>query len=56
MKKEKNSKKKGRKNKRIVESSEKAQDTFKMDVNDPRFSTVYENHEYALDPSNPQYK
>ena len=56
MKKEKVNKKKGKKNKRAAESSKETQDTFKMDVNDPRFSAVYESHEYALDPSNPQYK
>ena len=50
MKKEKVNKKKGKKSKRAVESSKETQDTFKMDVNDPRFSAVYESHEYALDP------
>ena len=40
----------------MVELSEETWDTFKMDVNDPQFSAVHENHEYALDPSNPQYK
>ena len=37
-------------------SAKETQDTFKMNVNDPRFSAVYECHEYAVDPSNPQYK
>ena len=56
LKKEKDSKKKSRKNKRHVELAGETQDTFKMDLKDPRFSAVYDSHEYALDPSNPQYK
>ena len=48
--------KKGKKSKKATELAKEAQDTFKMDVNDPRFSAVYDCHEYALDPSNPQYK
>ena len=56
LKKEKSSKKKGKKNKRAAESSKETQNTFKNNVNDPRFSAVYENQAYALDPSNPQYK
>ena len=56
LKKEKDSKKKRKKNKRHAQLAEEDQDTFKMDVKDPRFSAVYNSHEYALDPSNPQYK
>lgn len=56
LKKEKGNKKKGRKNKRAAELAKETQDTFTMDVNDPRFLAVYESHEYALDPSNPEYK
>ena len=48
--------KEGKKNRKAAESAKETQDTFKMDVNDPRFSAVYESHEYAVDPSNPQYK
>jgi hypothetical protein len=32
------------------------QTEFKMDVQDPRFQRVFEDHEYALDPTNPKYK
>ena len=28
---------------------------FEMDVKDPRFASVYENHEFAIDPSNPRF-
>lgn len=31
-------------------------DDFKMDVKDPRFSRLFENHEYAIDPTNPRFK
>ncbi|XP_065890396.1 ESF1 homolog [Dysidea avara] len=56
LKKEKESAKKKRKKKRDESAMEEIQDSFKMDVNDPRFLALYESHEYALDPSNPQYK
>jgi hypothetical protein len=32
------------------------QEDFKMDVEDSRFKAVFENHEFAIDPSNPKYK
>ena len=32
-----------------------AEDTFQLDVNDPRFAAVYESALFAIDPSNPQY-
>ncbi|KAK8145206.1 pre-rRNA-processing protein esf1 [Beauveria asiatica] len=28
---------------------------FKMDVNDARFQAVFDNHEYAIDPSHPKF-
>ena len=34
----------------------KQRDTFKMNVQDPRFSAVYDANEYAIDPSNPRFK
>ena len=48
-------KRKGRKSK---ESTIKtgAQADFKMDVKDPRFSNLYDSHEYAIDPTNPKFK
>jgi len=29
---------------------------FQMDVKDPRFSKLFENHEFAIDPTNPRFK
>lgn len=31
-------------------------DGFEMDVADPRFAKLFENHEFAIDPTNPRYK
>ncbi|KAK7206113.1 hypothetical protein BZA70DRAFT_306413 [Myxozyma melibiosi] len=33
-----------------------AADEFKINVEDPRFSAVFEHHEFAIDPSKPQFK
>jgi hypothetical protein len=33
-----------------------AVDLFQMDVQDPRFSRLFESHEYAIDPTNPKFK
>jgi hypothetical protein len=32
------------------------QEGFKLDVGDERFKAVFDNHEFAIDPSNPKYK
>ncbi|KAK9460935.1 uncharacterized protein V1516DRAFT_674528 [Lipomyces oligophaga] len=45
--------KKVRRNKKSVNGLE---DDFHMDVDDPRFKAVFEHHDYALDPSRPQFK
>jgi hypothetical protein len=29
---------------------------FKIDTQDPRFSALYESHEFAIDPTNPKFK
>lgn len=29
---------------------------FTMDTRDPRFASLFESHEYAIDPTNPRYK
>lgn len=34
----------------------KLQQEFSMDVQDDRFQAVFENHEFAIDPSNPKFK
>lgn len=31
------------------------QDGFEIDVKDPRFAAVYNNHEFAIDPTNPRF-
>ena len=31
-------------------------DDFKMDTHDPRFARLYDNHEFAIDPTNPRFK
>lgn len=31
------------------------QQDFEMDVTDPRFASVFESHEFAIDPSNPKF-
>lgn len=34
----------------------KEQDSFQIDLEDPRFSAMYESAKFAVDPSHPQYK
>lgn len=55
---EKQAKKKGKKSKKAVEGGKRGglQETFEMDVQDPRFAKVFESHEFAIDPSNPKFK
>ncbi|KAI9877622.1 MAG: pre-rRNA-processing protein esf1 [Pleopsidium flavum] len=38
------------------ENGEKEQSGFQMDVQDPRFSSLFESHEFAIDPTNPRFK
>ena len=49
-------KKKGKKGKKGAEDQGGLQEDFAMDVEDSRFKAVFENHEFAIDPSNPKYK
>jgi len=51
----KKGKKKDRKRKER-EWGEGEQDGFEMDVKDPRFSSLFESHEFAIDPTNPRFK
>lgn len=37
-------------------TSQADDDGFEMTVDDPRFSRIFENHEYAIDPSNPRFR
>ncbi|KAL2267214.1 hypothetical protein VTJ83DRAFT_4491 [Remersonia thermophila] len=48
--------KKRKKGKKGAEDQGGLQQDFKMDVDDPRFKAVFENHEFAIDPSNPKFK
>ncbi|KKY15604.1 putative pre-rrna processing protein [Phaeomoniella chlamydospora] len=60
--KKKNKKKqKGKKSKNIDydeadRDQQEQNDAFQMDVSDPRFARLYENHEFAIDPTNPKFK
>ncbi len=49
-------KKKGKKGKKGAEGQGGLQEDFAMDVQDSRFKAVFENHEFAIDPSNPKFK
>jgi hypothetical protein len=55
---EKLKKKKKHKGKRIDSGAdiETSGNSFQMDVKDPRFSKLFENHEFAIDPTNPRFK
>ncbi|KXX76268.1 Pre-rRNA-processing protein esf1 [Madurella mycetomatis] len=53
---EKQKGKKKKKGKRGSEDHGGLQEDFTMDVEDSRFKAVFENHEFAIDPSNPKYK
>jgi hypothetical protein len=57
---EKQATKKGKKSKKAkeVEDGKRGglQESFEMDVQDPRFAKVFESHEFAIDPSNPKFK
>ena len=49
-------KQKGKKRKqRVVEDSKDIQDDFELDTHDSRFQVLLEDHNFAIDPSNPQY-
>ncbi|TID26026.1 hypothetical protein E6O75_ATG03889 [Venturia nashicola] len=46
-----------KKNKGKVETETAAEgEAFKIDTQDPRFSALFESHEFAIDPSNPKFK
>ncbi len=36
--------------------AEKLEDDFEIDVQDSRFNALFTSHEYAPDPSDPQFK
>ncbi|EED21981.1 pre-rRNA processing protein Esf1, putative [Talaromyces stipitatus ATCC 10500] len=53
---EKKARKKGKKGKSKQEQEHVAGDDFQVDVADPRFASLYESHEFAIDPTNPKFK
>ncbi|EDO33365.1 predicted protein [Nematostella vectensis] len=55
MNKEKQSKKKKRRARGKTDDADD-KDTFKVDVEDPRFAALYSSHHYAIDPSDQQFK
>ncbi|KAI1268918.1 hypothetical protein F5Y18DRAFT_373003 [Xylariaceae sp. FL1019] len=52
----KKAKKFKKKGKNKVEDHGGLQQGFEMNVGDDRFKAVFENHEFAIDPSNPKFK
>ena len=53
--KQKGKKRKGKKGKRGLDEGEnEIQEDFAIDVKDERFKAVFEDHTFAIDPSNPQ--
>jgi hypothetical protein len=54
---EKRAEKKGKHRKKDqVQHDADVEDDFKMDTDDPRFARLYDNHEFAIDPTNPRFK
>ena len=52
-------KRKGKKGKKIANAATDdaaLKDGFKIETQDPRFASLFESHEYAIDPTNPRYK
>lgn len=52
----KKNKKKGKKGKKDAEEAAGLQEDFKIAVDDDRFKAVFDDHEFAIDPSNPKFK
>ena len=48
--------KKKKKRKKKKKEDENKEDTFSVNVDDPRFSALYSSHLFAIDPSDPQFK
>ncbi|KAI9253507.1 hypothetical protein BDA99DRAFT_172498 [Phascolomyces articulosus] len=56
LKREKAERRKGKKNKKKMAELTGAQDDFEINVSDPRFSALHENHQFAIDPTSSQFK
>ncbi|KAJ2170821.1 pre-rRNA-processing protein esf1 [Coemansia sp. RSA 551] len=48
---EKSQGRKGKRGKKI-----EVEDDFKLNVSDPRFGALFESHNFAIDPNNPNFK
>ena len=48
--------KKGKKAANATADDAAVEDGFKIETQDPRFASLFESHEYAIDPTNPRYK
>ena len=49
-------KKKGKKQRQVAgQDGKDVEDDFELDTHDPRFKILLEDHNFAIDPSNPQY-
>ncbi|KAF8421288.1 pre-rRNA processing protein Esf1 [Tirmania nivea] len=53
---EKEKKLKKRKRGKKAVDAEGVQDGFEADVKDPRFAALFEEHDFAIDPTNPRFK
>lgn len=53
---EKEKKFKKRKRSKNAADAEGVQEGFEVDVNDPRFAALYEEHDFAIDPTNSKFK
>ncbi|KUI68450.1 Pre-rRNA-processing protein esf1 [Cytospora mali] len=49
-------KKNKKKSKKDKEAAAGLQEDFQLDVDDDRFKAVFDDHEFAIDPSNPKFK
>ncbi|KAG6814076.1 hypothetical protein H0H92_003123 [Tricholoma furcatifolium] len=57
LKSEKRARRKGKKKRDDKDGNDnEAQVDFKIDVNDARFKALFEDHQYAIDPTNPHFK
>ncbi|KAJ7092673.1 hypothetical protein C8R44DRAFT_646688 [Mycena epipterygia] len=57
LKAEKQAKRKGKRRKTVAEDeANEMQEDFTIDVNDSRFNVLHDNHAFAIDPTNPQFK
>ena len=52
----KGKKQKGKKSKKDDSGPAGLQEDFKINVEDPRFKAVFDDHDFAIDPSNPNFK